>query len=75
MRNSDFQRRVGLVIIDECHVLSDWGTFREAYTQIWELRAMIPSSAVFYACTATLTKEQEADVRKLSGFQAEGNDV
>ena len=71
LRHPDFAKLVGLVIIDECHVLSSWGTFRSSVTHINELRHTLPSRVPMYGCTATLTAEQERDVKTNGGFRSE----
>lgn len=71
LRDPDFAKRVGLVIIDECHVLSTWGTFRASVTHIRELRHTLPSRVAMYGCTATLTEAQERDVCVNGGFRSE----
>jgi hypothetical protein len=75
LRDPDFAKNVGVVIVDECHVLSTWGTFRESVTHIRELRLSLPSRVRMYGCTATLTEEQEKEVLKYGGFRQEGDGV
>jgi superfamily II DNA helicase RecQ len=58
----DFRDRIGLIAIDECHLVSTWATFRNAYAKLFTLRANLLPSVVWFGCTATLTKEQEAEV-------------
>jgi len=64
-----------VIIIDECHTLSTWGTFRESVTHIRELRHSLPSRVRLYGCTATLTEEQEREVLQYGGFRQEGDGV
>ena len=68
----DFRDRIGLVAIDECHLVSTWATFRDAYAKLFTLRANLLPSVAWFGCTATLTKEQEAEVLKFGGFRKEG---
>lgn len=75
LRDPDFVKRVGIIIIDECHILSVWGTFRFSVTLIHELRNILPSRVVMYGCTATLTEEQERDVKKNGGFRPEDSSL
>ena len=75
LRDPDFAKSVGVVIVDGCHVLSTWGTFRESVTHIRELRLSLPSQMPMYGCTATLTKEQEREALLYGGFQHEGDAV
>ena len=39
VRDVDFRDRIGLLAIDECHLVSVWASFREAYAQVFTLRA------------------------------------
>jgi superfamily II DNA or RNA helicase len=73
LRDPDFAKSVGVVIVDECHVLSTWGTFRESVTHIRELRLSLPSRVRMYGCTATLTEEQEKEALLYGGFRHEGD--
>ncbi len=75
LRDPDFAKSVGVIIIDECHTLSTWGTFRESVTHIRELRHSLPSRVRLYGCTATLTEEQEREVLQYGGFRQEGDGV
>ena len=68
----DFRDRIGLVAIDECHLVSTWATFRDAYAKLFTLRASLLPSVAWFGCTATLTKEQEAEVLRFGGFRKEG---
>jgi superfamily II DNA helicase RecQ len=72
VRDVDFRDRIGLVAIDECHLVSTWASFREAYAQVFTLRANLLPSVIWFGCTATLTREQEAEVIKFGGFRREG---
>src|SRR6266480_4151296 len=72
LQDPHFQQRVGLVAIDECHVLSQWKEFRNEYVLIHELRRSLPSSTVFFGCSATMDIETEQVVKRLGGFRAEG---
>ena len=69
--SSEFQSRIGLVAIDECHVLSQWEKFRTAYTMILELRRSLPTSVLFFGCSATIDSTAEATIKKHAGFRPE----
>jgi superfamily II DNA helicase RecQ len=75
LQDPNFQRQVGLVAIDECHVLSQWKEFRSEYVMIHELRRSLPSETVFFRCSATLDLETENAVKKFGGFREEGSDA
>lgn len=73
-RDPGFSMRVGIIIIDECHVVSDWKDFRASVQEILLMRNMLPRNVHMFGCTATLTEEQEVDVRKFGGFRSEGKE-
>jgi len=75
LQDPSFQRQVGLVAIDECHVLSQWKEFRSEYVMIHELRRSLLSETVFFGCSATLDAKAENAVKEFGGFQEEGTDV
>ncbi|KAN0069631.1 P-loop containing nucleoside triphosphate hydrolase protein [Elaphomyces granulatus] len=58
LRDPNVQQCIGLVAIDELHVLHDWD-FRASYPQLLGV----------YGCTATLTEETEKAVLRLGGFR------
>lgn len=69
LRDPNFAKHVGMVIIDETHVLSTWGVFRESITQIHQLHHLLPSRTLMYGCTGTLTQSQEKDFLANGGFR------
>jgi superfamily II DNA helicase RecQ len=75
LQDPSFQRQVGLVAIDECHVLSQWKEFRSEYVMIHELRRSLLSETVFFGCSATLDAKAENAVKEFGGFQEEGTGV
>ena len=49
-----FRAHVGLVVIDEVHLVANWGgSFRSSYTQLWKVRSLL-GRRPWFACTATL---------------------
>lgn len=72
VREVDFRDHIGLVAIDECHLVSTWASFREAYAEVFTLRTNLLPSVIWFGCTATLTRKQEAEVLKFGGFRREG---
>lgn len=57
--------RIGLLVIDECHCICQWGyDFRPSYLNILELRNYIPNVPVM-ALTATATPEVVEDIRRI----------
>jgi superfamily II DNA helicase RecQ len=75
LQDPNFQRKVGLVAIDECHVLSQWKEFRSEYVMIHELRRSLLSETVFFGCSATLDLETENAVKRFGGFREEGSNA
>lgn len=72
LQELSFQRQVGLVAIDECHVLAQWKEFCNVYTLIHKLRRSLITSTVFFGCSATLDAESERVVQSSGGFRPEG---
>lgn len=72
-RDAQFSPRVGLIIIDECHVVSDWKDFRASVQEILLMRNMLPPTVNMFGCTATMSAEQEVDIRTFGGFRNEGS--
>src|SRR5688500_7293387 len=64
-----FAERVGLVVVDEAHCISDWGhDFRPDYRRIDELLARLPAGVAVLGTTATANERVVADVeRELGG--------
>jgi len=64
-----FAERVGLVVVDEAHCISDWGhDFRPDYRRIEELLARLPAGVAVLGTTATANERVVADVeRELGG--------
>ncbi len=61
--------KVGLLVVDEAHCISQWGyDFRPPYLKINEVRQWIPNVPVV-ALTATATPEVVDDIQKKLGFE------
>lgn len=55
--------RIGLLVIDEAHCISDWGhDFRPDYRRIGQVLARLPANIAVLATTATANKRVETDV-------------
>lgn len=55
--------RIGLLVIDEAHCISDWGhDFRPDYRRIGQVLARLPTNIAVLATTATANKRVENDV-------------
>jgi ATP-dependent DNA helicase RecQ len=55
--------RIGLLVIDEAHCISDWGhDFRPDYRRIGQVPARLPGNIAVLATTATANRRVEQDV-------------
>jgi superfamily II DNA helicase RecQ len=65
-----FKERLGLVIIDEAHLVSLWGrSFRTEYARLGQLRALFGSHIPWFACSATLDDEALKKLKEGAGFK------
>jgi len=64
-----FSERVGLLVIDEAHCISDWGhDFRPDYRRLEEMLARLPDGVAVLCTTATANDRVVADIEEqLSG--------
>jgi len=63
-----FAARVGLVVVDEAHCISDWGhDFRPDYRRIEEMIARLPAGVAVLGTTATANDRVVADVEEQLG--------
>jgi ATP-dependent DNA helicase RecQ len=63
-----FAERVGLVVVDEAHCISDWGhDFRPDYRRIEEMLERLPSGVAVLGTTATANDRVVADVEAQLG--------
>ncbi|WP_136707412.1 RecQ family ATP-dependent DNA helicase [Agromyces sp. H66] len=61
-------RRIGMLVVDEAHCISDWGhDFRPDYRRLRDLIAEIPSDVPVLATTATANSRVVADVAEQLG--------
>ncbi|KHK96447.1 ATP-dependent DNA helicase RecQ [Microbacterium mangrovi] len=59
----DLVRRMGLLVVDEAHCISDWGhDFRPDYRRLRELIAQLPPDVPVLATTATANRRVVTDV-------------
>lgn len=62
------ESRIGLVVVDEVHCISDWGhDFRPHYRRIGSFLAGLPSTLPVIGCTATANDRVVADVESQLG--------
>jgi ATP-dependent DNA helicase RecQ len=60
-----FSERVGLLVIDEAHCISDWGhDFRPDYRRLEEMLARLPDGVAVLCTTATANDRVVADVEE-----------
>ena len=69
-----FMGALGLVAIDEAHLIPQWRTFREEYGHIFQFRASLSEKIPFFGCSATVCKEHERIIKKYGGFRREAGD-
>jgi ATP-dependent DNA helicase RecQ len=63
-----FAERVGLLVIDEAHCISDWGhDFRPDYRRLEEMLARLPAGVAVLCTTATANDRVVADVEEQLG--------
>ena len=72
LRRPEFQDRIGLVAIDECHLLNQWRDFRPEITMISELRTILHQDVVWFGCSATMDAKDESHVLNTAGFRSVG---
>lgn len=69
LTSEDFRKRIAqlpicLIAVDEAHCISQWGhDFRPSYTQIAEIRSLLPKQVPVLALTATATPEVAEDIK------------
>ncbi|KXN82723.1 ATP-dependent DNA helicase RecQ [Leucoagaricus sp. SymC.cos] len=63
IRSSELSSRMLAVLVDECHVISHWGSgFRKEYGRLGILRALLPKSVPFVAMSATMPFRVRKDI-------------
>ena len=70
--NPAFKERISLVVVDEAHLVSQWGrAFRPAYARLNQLRSYLGMGVPWFACSATLDSETLEALRKGVSFDAD----
>ena len=68
--NPVFKEQLGLVVIDEAHLVSQWGRgFRTDYAWLGQLRSLFGGHVPWFACSATLEAEALKELKKGVGFE------
>ena len=73
LKSPNLQARIGLVAIDECHLVTQWEEFRPAFTLLSELRTILHQDVVWFGCSATLDVTDTKRVLITAGFRRVGN--
>lgn len=72
LNSSKFAEKIGAIIIDEAHCISQWGDkFRALYAELGTLRAFVPHKVPFFITSATLPPLVLAQVHATVHMQAE----
>ena len=66
-----FMGALGLVAIDEAHLIPQWRNFREEYGHIFQFRTLLHEKVLFFGCSATVSKAHERIIKKYGGFRPE----
>jgi len=65
-----FKEQLRLVVIDEAHLVSQWGKgFRTEYARLGQLRSLFGSHVPWFACSATLDDEALKKLKEGTGFE------
>ena len=72
LKRPELQARIGLVAIDECHLVKQWETFRPHFTMLGQLRQLLRQDIVWFGCSATLDLEVEQHILQSAGFRTVG---
>jgi len=71
-----FAERVGLLVIDEAHCISDWGhDFRPDYRRVADVLAALPAGVAVLGTTATANDRVVADVAEQLGIGGRPGDL
>src|SRR5688572_7241741 len=71
-----FAERVGLLVIDEAHCISDWGhDFRPDYRRVAEVLERLPDGVAVLGTTATANDRVVADVAEQLGIGGHAEDL
>lgn len=73
LKTPELQSRIGLVAIDECHLVSEWGDgFRPQFMMLAELRMVLGDGVAWFGCSASLPDHAEKIVLEGAGFSPVG---
>lgn len=70
--NPSFKSKLALVVVDEAHLVSQWGRqFRTAYSQLNQLRSFLGRAIPWFLCSATLDSDTLNTLVKSISFEAD----
>lgn len=72
LKSPQLSSQIGLVAIDELHLVKRWASFRPAFGQLKILRIILPQTVTWFGCTATLDSTTQQAVIKECGFRPLG---
>lgn len=72
LKDPVFQARIGLLAIDECHLVKQWEKFMPQSTMLYQLRQILREDVIWFGCSDTLDAETEALVLNKAGFRSVG---
>ena len=76
IKDTGLSGRIGLVTIDECYLVKQWGEkFRQAYSTLHTLRSILPHKVVWFGCITTLDKDTEEAILYYAGFRQLSNNL
>jgi hypothetical protein len=74
LSDPELQSKLGLVAIDECHLVQQWQSFRQNFAMLGQLRQLLRQDILWFGCSATLSQEGEQYVLQKAGFRGLGPD-
>lgn len=55
----DFQVKINLIIVDECHFIKQWENFQEKFAMLSQLRMLFQLNILWFECTITYSHVDE----------------
>lgn len=74
IQRPEFTSEIGLVVIDECHLIEQWKDFRIEYPKLNQLRLLLRDEVLWFGCSATITPAKQSWILENGGFRAIGNE-
>ncbi|EDN08358.1 predicted protein [Histoplasma mississippiense (nom. inval.)] len=72
LQDPTLQEKIGLVAIDECHLVTQWSQFRSQFARLGHLRLLLREDIVWFGCSATLSSKAEDIILQEAGFRSIG---